>query len=203
MLSFISPVSKQPPIEVKCQFQYGGLTLIQYRNIDCLEVNFNRSWEEYVHGFGNIHGNYWLGLENIHNIGKRFPRYKLCVVLTAGDVYYQGYYYEFNISSSTDDYRVHIVTFDDDPGDSTGDALTKGIYNINGRPFSTYDRDSTSYGCPRRFQAGWWYLDDPVCSRSNVNGKRSAGEFEATWHWLDNLGNRTDFSKVILRLLRH
>ena len=29
-------------------------------------------------------------------------------------------------------------------------------YN-NGMPFSTYDRDSTHYGCAKAVLAGWWY----------------------------------------------
>ncbi|XP_078576487.1 fibrinogen C domain-containing protein 1-B-like [Branchiostoma floridae x Branchiostoma japonicum] len=67
-------------VEAYCDMenQGGGWTVIQRRQDG--SVPFNRTWEEYKLGFGNLSGEYWLGNENIHLLTKR-KNYKLRVVL--------------------------------------------------------------------------------------------------------------------------
>ncbi|KAK6187572.1 hypothetical protein SNE40_005568 [Patella caerulea] len=205
MLSFIHPSLNGPVIEVNCLFEWGGLTYIHYRNYNCLELDFNRTMDEYADGFGHPHGNYWLGLEHVYNILQNYRSFELQVVFTFDSPdwnWVQGFYYGFNISDRLDHYRVTFSFYSGSPTSPSGDSLTSGAYTINGRPFSTYDSDSSNHDCPGRFNGGWWYLDDPVCSRANVNGKRHDTSFESSWHWQDDLGDRTSFHKVNLGVVR-
>ncbi|KAK6187426.1 hypothetical protein SNE40_005458 [Patella caerulea] len=206
LLSFIKPTVNGAVLEVVCIFTYGGATDISRRDARCKETDFNKTWNEYATGFGNANGNYWLGLQNIFNILQNHNRFLLNVRFMI-----DGYasqllciYRDFNISNANDNYSISLGQFSNHAKGGPGNSLTNGTFSINDRPFSTYDRDFSNNDCPVRFNSAWWYLDDPVCSRANVNGRRPevGVPFEATWHWQDNLGTRNEFDLINIRLRR-
>ena len=55
-------------------------------------VDFYRGWNDYKHGFGNLNGEFWLGLDKIHRLTKE--RSKLRVDLE--DLDYQTAYAEYD-----------------------------------------------------------------------------------------------------------
>ena len=46
----------------------GGWTVIQRRNASLGRVNFVRDWKNYENGFGDLDGEYWIGLNNIYEL---------------------------------------------------------------------------------------------------------------------------------------
>ncbi|KFB37289.1 hypothetical protein ZHAS_00004506 [Anopheles sinensis] len=56
------------PLEVYCEQekQGGGWIVIQNRIGN--SVDFHRNWTEYRNGFGNVGGDFWLGLEYVHQM---------------------------------------------------------------------------------------------------------------------------------------
>ena len=48
----------------------GGWIVIQRRIVNG-SVNFTRGWNYYVNGFGDLNGEFWYGLDNIHYLTAR------------------------------------------------------------------------------------------------------------------------------------
>ena len=151
-------------VDVRCDMatKGGGWIVIQ-RRTDA-SVDFYRDWNDYKNGFGDLNGNFWLGLEKIHKLASPGRGAILRVDLkhySAPNQLKYAEYSTFEITSESDGYRLkcsgHSGTLDD--------SLT---YHDN-RRFSTYDRDqdSTSGSCAYAHKGGWWYGS---CMESNLNG---------------------------------
>ncbi|MCJ8743600.1 hypothetical protein PDJAM_G00095830 [Pangasius djambal] len=138
----------------------GGWTVFQRRKDG--SVNFFRNWENYKKGFGNIDGEYWLGLENIYNLAKQGD-YRLMVELEdwSGKKVYAEYS-SFRLEPELEGYRLRLGTYQGNAGDS--------LTSHNGKPFTTLDRDKDSFtagNCAHFHKGGWWYN---ACGQTNLNG---------------------------------
>jgi len=156
--------------QVYCDMGSRGWTIIQRRSDG--SVDFNRDWDDYKNGFGDIsaQGNYWLGLENIHKLTSQGSGYKLQIQMrkaNGGFVY--ANYGVFSVEGEGTGYRLDIGNFDDTS--SAGDSLSIN----NGQSFSTKDRDNDG-NCAQKYAGGWWFVSDPEggsCEQqplANLNG---------------------------------
>jgi len=98
-------------IEVFCdQTTAGGGWLVFQKRLDG-SVDFYRGWTEYKRGFGNLTGEFWLGLDNIHRLTNS-GKYKLRVDLEdpAGETYYAEYD-SFGVLSEGEKYQLSVGSY--------------------------------------------------------------------------------------------
>ena len=133
--------------------------------------NFARKEDDYKKGFGNLNGEFWLGLDALHEFTKEDKKVHLLIEMTD----WEGN----NASARYADVKV-------DKGKkkisgsfvegTAGDSLS---YHF-GAEFSSIDKDhdkDQNKHCAQEFQSGWWFTSE--CSNlltsekkwSNLNGK--------------------------------
>ena len=117
-------------------------------------VPFNRTWDEYVAGFGDVSGSFWLGLEKLHLITQA-QNTTMYVELESWkeDIEWARYNY-FYIAGRDTNYKLHLEGFS---GVTRWDALKDYV----GTPFSTLDKDHDEMegncAVEQGDGGGWWY----------------------------------------------
>ena len=138
----------------------GGWTVIQRRNASLGRVNFVRDWKNYENGFGDLDGEYWIGLNNIYELTNQ-QRMKLRMTVwndTSNSIIHTWDYPFFQIFGSSQKYALKSEV---GPGNGEGSYGPLPYVNNNNRFFSTFDRDYDQSGanCAYTDQGGWWYYD--------------------------------------------
>ena len=98
-------------------------------------VNFTRDWNDYVNGFGDLNGEFWYGLDNIHYLTTRDDvELRIDMVIEDDGSELTWTYQNFTVAGADDKYTLTIGG-----GVGTGrDAMN----THNGQQFSTYDNDN-------------------------------------------------------------
>ncbi|KFB48564.1 AGAP005848-PA-like protein [Anopheles sinensis] len=156
------------PMTVFCDQQYegGGWTVIQ-RRIDG-SVDFFRDWQEYKRGFGSLHGEFWLGLEQIYRLTNVAP-HELVVLLEDFDGNTAvARYNQYRIEAESLNYT--LVELGKCKPCSAGNSLS----SHRNEQFSTYDRDNgkAKFNCAEAYRGGWWHFS---CHHVHLNGKYLKG----------------------------
>ncbi|KAI8126395.1 Fibrinogen C domain-containing protein 1 [Lucilia cuprina] len=149
----------------------GDWTIIQRRQ-DGSE-NFFRNWTDYVEGFGNLNGEFFIGLEKLNALTSLNEPQELYIKLQdfEGETRYARYG-KFKVDSKSTDYTLTV-------GDYSGDA-SDCFSQHSGNKFSTKDRDNDihdSKNCADYWKGAWWYNN---CFYSNLNGLYLAGKTPST-----------------------
>lgn len=117
------------------------------------DINFERSWSEYRRGFGNIAGEFFIGLERLHAITASMLHELLIVLENFEGEQRFAHYRTFAIGSESDDYELQVL------GEYDGDAGDSLSYHA-GYKFSTFDNDNdgcVDCNCAQSHRGGWWY----------------------------------------------
>ncbi|ALC39518.1 maker489 [Drosophila busckii] len=157
-----------------------GWTVIQRRQDG--SVSFDRAWDEYREGFGNLRGEFFIGLDKLHKMTNSQP-YELFIVLKdfLNETRYASYS-NFVIGSETESFILKSL------GTFNGNVTNSFDVAVNEK-FSTPDRDNDSSRqrhCAQEFHSGWWFHDCYIC---NLNGRYThenvefAGIEWREWHF--------------------
>ncbi|KAL9985584.1 hypothetical protein ACROYT_G008006 [Oculina patagonica] len=164
----------KPPVKLN----RWGWTVFQKR-LDG-SVNFYRGWADYKGGFGNLNGEFWLGLDKIHRLTKTKNRLRVDLEDTAGKTAFAKYDM-FAVTSERTKYKLSLGSYSGTAGDS--------LSRHRGAPFSTKDQDNDTWksvNCAVDRKGAWWYVN---CNDSNLNGlyhfgKHSSYSDGVNWdHW--------------------
>ena len=178
----------------------GGGWLVFQRRMD--DTEFYRNWTEYVNGFGERNGSFWLGLQALHYMTQK-GNITLRVDLkdnvgSAGFAIYKN----FRIGNAIENYKLSIGDYMGTVGDS--------LRLSNGWGFSTPDKDNDPLpktNCVDKFHGPWWMND---CFRANLNNRHpngphtpetpeAEGAARMSWyHWKDAYGTII-YSRMMLR----
>ncbi|XP_062260801.1 angiopoietin-related protein 4 [Platichthys flesus] len=182
----VKPINAEP-FKVFCEMTAdGGWTVIQRRQDG--SVDFDQQWHAYQKGFGNLNGEFWLGLEKIHTIAKD-GGYILNIKLSDWGDDLASVRLPFRLGGEETKYTLQTL----EVGTFSTLETSLGTDATSGLPFSTSDQDNdqkNDLNCAKHLSGGWWFSN---CGRSNLNGRyfqspppkqrhqRKQGIFWKTW----------------------
>ena len=165
-------------------------------------VSFDRGWDDYVNGFGNVTGNFWLGLEALHQLTKEGSITLRIDLKGSNDEIGYAKYDNFRISGKEQNFTISFGDFTGDIGNSL-DGLE--WTNNNGQPFTTKDRDNDRKddgNCAVIEGGPWWHN---ACSHASLNGRYPSvhtiiREKQLLWKkWIKKSTVQITFSEMKLR----
>ena len=126
-------------------------------------VDFERTWQEYKDGFGDLEGEFWLGNDNLYRLLSLNDHYELRIdMIGHNNNAWYAQYGNFMVGSEGQAYMLTVENF----SGTSGDAL----WFHNQMKFSTKDSDNDMAGrrsCAEEYKGGWWYNH---CHWANLNG---------------------------------
>ncbi|KAK6178185.1 hypothetical protein SNE40_012995 [Patella caerulea] len=177
---YVKPSSSACPIPVWCDMETrpGGWLTIQKRFNG--NTDFNRNWDAYKRGFGDVNMEFWLGNDNIFLISNQ-KQYELRIDLWdfSGNRVYASYK-TFKVEGERDFYKLHVHGYSGSAKDS--------LFKHNRMMFSTPDQDNDARReahCAKEWEGGWWFnncwfafLNGPYHNQSNIQWRGIAWN-----HW--------------------
>ncbi|KAM7364428.1 microfibril-associated glycoprotein 4-like [Cochliomyia hominivorax] len=186
------------PFYVECDATTadGDWLLIQRRHDG--SVDFFRNWDEYEKGFGDIEGEFFIGLKKLYALTNLNGPQELLIVMkdvNATKVYAK--YDAFAIGDDKESYKLKRL------GEYTGTAGDSLTYHLNMK-FSTKDRDNDTHAtlnCAANFTGAWWYGG---CHHSNLNGKYGDNSYGKGINWKHFRGVNASlkYTKMMIRRRR-
>ncbi|XP_074008621.1 angiopoietin-related protein 3 isoform X2 [Numenius arquata] len=158
--------------DVYCEMKFGtSWTVIQNRVDGSLD--FNQTWDAYTNGFGDLNGEFWLGLNKTYSITKQGD-YILRIELQDWKDNKRYVEYAFSLGGPETNYTLQLSR--------VSGSIPNALPEQTELRFSTADRDVdiiNDFNCPENYLGGWWHSE---CEETNLNGKyvapRSRGRLD-------------------------
>ncbi|XP_011189955.1 angiopoietin-related protein 1 [Zeugodacus cucurbitae] len=177
-------------LEVFCEedVDFGGWLVIQRRQSG--SVSFYRDWNDYKKGFGDLTGNYWIGLEKLHVLTSSCQQELYIQLQRRSGEKYHAKYAEFLIGPESQSYTLKKLG---NYGGNAGDSLLQHL----GNKFSTYDRDNdnSENNCAKVYEGAWWFFS---CYKSHLNGVYNGDHFGVNWNELKK-EESLSFAQMMIR----
>ncbi|XP_016982323.1 fibrinogen-like protein A [Drosophila rhopaloa] len=180
------------PFEVPCATSPPGWTVIE-RRVDGSE-NFNRTWNEYKSGFGNVSRDFFIGLEKLHRMTEARP-HELYIKLGKVDgsrTYAQ--YDDFKIGNEKEFYELkNLGKYSGTAGDS--------VINSKNQKFSTFDRDNdgnSEYNYAMGYGA-WWHGSRSFISLNAKYFKDDKAWNGIIWNLFNGFPESLTFVEMMIR----
>lgn len=158
--------------EVYCEMEVdgGGWTLLQRRKDG--EEKFDRNWDDFAKGFGNVNKDFWLGNTAIHLLtsADEEMELRLDMGLCNGEKFVIKYK-KFKVGPAESQFQLVNVEEPKYPGMGQWRYVgeTEGLIYNKGWEFTTAT-DSSPDNCVRQMGGGgWWY--NACGTFVNLNGK--------------------------------
>ena len=138
-------VPKIDPFKIKLIHGVLGHSAVQIQNRCDQSVSFDRDLNAYYEGFGNVDGDFWLGVEKIHRITTHKKHSLLIYITDYQKKIYTVNYNNFVVAGKNENYMLKSLgKYEGDAGD-----MMRATEN---RPFRV---------CSTR-KTGWWDMEDSV-----------------------------------------
>ncbi|XP_066910328.1 ficolin-2-like [Clytia hemisphaerica] len=151
------------------------------------DIDFNRGWQSYKEGFGDVNGDYWIGLETIRETS---------VLLNNTLIRIQGESFNrdrrFIIAKK---YKLHSGTMINDEWDIGRDWT----YH-DGLMFTTRDDDNDKNGggnCAHEFPCARWYLNCYALNANKAPSKQQQTSYAGGISWPAWLGSHSQSLKAM------
>ncbi|XP_037810268.1 ryncolin-4-like [Lucilia sericata] len=184
------------PFYVECDAdtENGDWLLIQRRHDG--SVDFSRNWEEYEKGFGDVDGEFFIGLKKLYALTNyNGPQELLILMEDANSTAAYAKYDTFAIGNDTEMYKLKKL------GKFTGSAGDSLKIHL-GMKFTTKDRDNdihATLNCAAHFTGAWWHAG---CHHSNLNGKYGDNTFGKGINWKSYRGHNASLKYVKIMIRR-
>lgn len=116
-------------------------------------VNFLNTWMDYINGFGNLNGEFWIGLDKLYSITSNELQELLIILEDFDEVQKYAHYSAFAIAGEREHFALSVL------GAYNGTAGDSLSYHA-GYKFSTVDLDNDGWkegNCAEAHQGAWWY----------------------------------------------
>lgn len=123
-------------------------------------VEFNQTWEDYSNGFGDLGGEFWLGLKNIYSLTQQAD-YILHIELQDWKYNTRFVEYLFTLGNQDTSYAIQVS--------QVLGNIPSALPEYTPLPFSTSDHHSQHLKCPSESSSGGWWK--ATCGGTNLNGK--------------------------------